>query len=252
MNDNNTQELQVVNDTPLEMSAFGNKGSFEHAQRVAKMLSSSSLIPKEFQGNLQNTMIALEMSNRIGASPLMVMQNLYIVYGKPSWSSSFIIAAINATKKFTPLRFQIKGEGDAKECIAWALENGTNERLESPPVTIQMAKDEGWFSKNGSKWKTMPDLMLRYRAATFFGRLYAPEVLMGMHTQEEVIDFTEAKVVVTPETKEADNIQQSISAVTTVEQLEEISDTLISNQIELTPEQQSLFDKRTKELSNAK
>jgi hypothetical protein len=83
-------------------TTFGDSASFEHAQRVAKMLSSSNLIPKEYQGNIQNTMIALEMANRIGATPLMVMQNLYIIHGKPSWSSSFIIAAINACKKFSP------------------------------------------------------------------------------------------------------------------------------------------------------
>src|SRR5690606_27776561 len=132
--DNKKNELQIMNDPGFELSAFGNSSSFEHSQRVAKMLSSSSLIPKEFQGNVQNTMIALEMSNRIGASPLMVMQNLYIVYGKPSWSSSFIIAAINATKKFTPLRFEMFGEGTNRGCIAWALETETKEKLDGPPV----------------------------------------------------------------------------------------------------------------------
>ena len=53
-----------------------------------------------------------------------------------------------------------------------------------------MAKAEGWLTKTGSKWQTMPELMLKYRAAAFFGRLYAPEVLMGMQTAEEVIDIT--------------------------------------------------------------
>src|SRR5688572_33332784 len=116
-----------------EVSAF-NVNTFDHAQRVAKMLSSSSLIPKEFQGNIQNTMIALEMANRIGASPLMVMQNLYIVHGKPSWSSTFIIAAINSCRKFSPVRFEVTGEDDDKGCIAWATELDSKERLESPRV----------------------------------------------------------------------------------------------------------------------
>lgn len=189
---NNTNEaLEILTNEgqpTTELSVFSNQQSFEHAQRVAKMLSSSNLIPQHFQGNIQNTLIALEMSNRIGATPLMVMQNLYIVHGKPSWSSTFIIAAINATKKFTPLRFKMSGEGEQYGCTAWALEKGTDERLESPKVTMKMAQDEGWLNKAGSKWKTMPELMLRYRAATFFGRLYAPEILMGMQTAEEVQD----------------------------------------------------------------
>jgi hypothetical protein len=31
--------------------------------------------------------------------------------------------------------------------------------------------------------------MMRYRAAAFFGRLYAPEITMGMHSVEEVVDI---------------------------------------------------------------
>jgi len=182
------QELRVINDS-YETSVFSSSSAFEHAQRVAKMLSSSNLIPKDYQGNIQNTMIALELANRVGASPLLVMQNLYIVHGKPSWSSTFIIAAINASKKFSPIRFDLKGEGDQYGCVAWAIELSTGERIEGSRITIAMAKAEGWFNKSGSKWQTMPDQMLRYRAATFFGRLYAPEILMGMQTMEESYDI---------------------------------------------------------------
>lgn len=220
----NQLTIKELEKEKFEVATFGNSNNFEHSQRVAKMLASSSLIPKEYQGNIQNTMIALEMSNRIGASPLMVMQNLYIIHGKPSWSSSFIIAAINATKKFTPLRFLITGEGKALSCIAWALENGTNERLESPKVTMEMAEAEGWVNKNGSKWKTMPDLMIRYRAATFFGRLYAPEVLMGMMSSDEVVDITHE--IITPqkldEAKENERIVDYINTAKSIEELEAV------------------------------
>jgi hypothetical protein len=187
------------------------------------MLSSSDLVPKEYRGNIQNTLIALEAANRIGASPLMVMQNLYVIHGRPSWSSSFIIAAINSSKKFSPLRFKLDGEGTAYGCIAWALENGTNERLESPKITMAMAKAEGWVTKTGSKWQTMPDLMLMYRAASFFGRLYAPEVLMGMHSVEEIQD-AEVIVTTTPKpskaNKEDERLALLINDAESVEQLE--------------------------------
>lgn len=186
---------ETMPETQLEISKdeslFANAANFELAQRQAKMLCASALVPKQFQGpsNLPNCIIALEMSQRMQASPLAVMQNLYIVDGKPSWSSQFIIAAINATGKFSPLRYDIQGEGDQRTCTAWAIEKDGN-RLESPPITIAMAKAEGWYQKKFSKWKTMPELMLRYRCATLFGRLYAPEVLMGMKTYEEAEDIT--------------------------------------------------------------
>jgi hypothetical protein len=182
-------QLSTIPEVADAQSVFSDAKTFEHGQRVAKMLCSSSLVPKEYQGNMQNTLIALEMANRIGASPLMVMQNLYVIQGKPSWSSSFIIAALNSCKRFSPLRFEMDGKDDDYGCKAWAYELHSKDRLEGPKITYRMAKEEGWFNKAGSKWKTMPELMLRYRAAAFFGRLYAPDVLMGMHTMEEVNDF---------------------------------------------------------------
>ena len=162
---------------------------YTSAYKVASLLSKSDLIPQTFQKRTENCMIALEMSQRIGASPLMVMQNLYIVHGKPAWSSQFLVACVNASKKFSPLRYKMTGKkgDDSYGCIAWA-KDASGETLESPEVTIGMAKKEGWFSKNGSKWQTMPELMLRYRCATLFARLYAPELTMGIHTEEEVID----------------------------------------------------------------
>ena len=159
---------------------------FEQAQRQAKALSASDLVPQQYKNNVANTLVALEIANRIGASPLMVMQNLNIIHGRPSWGSSFIIAAINGSGKFTALRFV----GDLSKGIkAVCQEKATGETLEGPVVTMDMAKAEGWVDKAGSKWKTMPELMMRYRAAAFFGRLYAPEITMGMHSTEEVIDI---------------------------------------------------------------
>jgi hypothetical protein len=171
--------------------AFADKQVFEHSQRVAKMMTTSSLVPKEYQNNIPNIMIALEMANRIGASPLMVMQNLNIIQGRPSWSSQFIISALNSCKRFTPLRFKMDGEGDEYGCTAWAKDS-SGEILEGPKVTWKMATAEGWTTKGGSKWKTMPELMFRYRAAAFFGRLYAPDVLMGMGTADEAEDISNA------------------------------------------------------------
>ena len=219
-----------------------NLESFELSQRIAKMLSSSTLVPEQYRATIQkkagkdeygnqqwreepnpnglsNCVIALNMSNRMGADPLMVMQNLYLVNGRPSWSSQFIMAGINSSGRFSALRFEIEdlGEKDVEctetvwenrkpkkisktvkihdfSCVAWAIERETGERLESSKITIEMAVKEGWYTKEGSKWQTMSEQMLRYRAASFFGRVYAPELLMGLRSAEEeqdrIIDVT--------------------------------------------------------------
>jgi hypothetical protein len=215
--------------------------NFDHAQRVAKMLSSSDLIPKEYKGNIQNTLIALEMANRIGASPLMVMQNLYIVHGKPSWSSSFIIAALNGCGRFDPIRFDLTGEGKTLSCKAWTTEKGKQARIEGPSVTMDMAKAEGWIDKNGSKWKTMPELMIRYRSAAFFGRLYAPEILMGMQTIEEVIDIE--PTIIEKGNKEDERFKLLLSDAKTEEDMG-----LIQANNDLTFEQMELFNNRLTEI----
>jgi hypothetical protein len=162
---------------------------FALSQRQAQALATSDLAPKAFAGNVANCLIAVNLAKRTQFDPLMVMQNMAVIHGKPSWSATFLIACINACGRFESLQFRIEGEGMKKSCTATAVEKSTGEVVEGPPVTMQMARDEGWSEKAGSKWKTMPDLMLRYRSAAFFARTVAPEIAMGMHTPEEAIDM---------------------------------------------------------------
>lgn len=191
-----TQEIATYTadqavDHPPAVPAFNSASNFELIQRMAKAMAASSLVPKDFQGErgIANCIVALELAQRTGASPLMVAQNLHVIQGKPSWSSAFIIGAINASGKFTPLRFVVEGTGDKLACYAVAQDKATGEELVGPTVDMAMAKAEGWLSKPGSKWATMPTLMIRYRAAAFWGRLYCPELLMGLQTVEEARDI---------------------------------------------------------------
>lgn len=176
---------------------FSSLQAFENAQRMAKALSSSTLVPKDYQNNLGNSLIALEMSQRLKASPLLVMQNLYVVHGKPSWSSQFLIACCNQSGRFSALQYEFSGKEGADDlaCRAYATELQSGEVVRGPWASIAMSKKEGWYSKNGSKWQTMPELMLTYRAASFFVRTKAPEIAMGMSTVEEAKDMGPAERV---------------------------------------------------------
>lgn len=178
------------------MPGFGSQSGWELANRIGKAFAASSLVPAQYQGNVANCIVALEMANRMGASPLMVMQNLYIVHGNPGWSSKFLIACFNQCGRFSALRYEFTA--DRNGCRAWATEKATGERIDGPQVTIEMARAEGWSTKAGSKWKTMPELMLMYRAAAFMIRTYAPEISMGLRTDDEIIDMGPADVVGQP------------------------------------------------------
>lgn len=237
----NTTALSVA---PKE-GAFSTASSFEHAQRVAKALASSSLVPKDYQERVDNCLIALEMANRVGASPLMVMQNLHIIQGRPTWSSPFIIGSINTCGRFSgKLDFRKSGDGDSYGYEAFIKGKDGNE-IVGPKVDWTMVKAEGWLSKAGSKWKTMPELMFRYRAAAFFGRLHCPDILMGMQTAEEVIDVTATHIETIPAVdKEAERLKQLIADAKTVEDLNRIEE-------HVTPELWETFAARMTELKPA-
>ncbi len=197
-----SNQLQVATQQQQPLSAFSSENAFVSVQRMAKALASSTLVPDSYRGeaNLGNCIIALELSQRIGASVMAVMQSMVPIHGKPTWSASFLIATVNSCGRFSPMRFRWVGEEGTGDwgCRAYAVEREGNLELVGALVTIAMAKAEGWYGKSGSKWKTMPEQMLQYRAAAFWCRAYAPEIALGMHTSEEIHDTQAAQQVVQP------------------------------------------------------
>lgn len=250
--------LQPMPDQAVDM--FTERG-FALANRIAKAYASSDAVPSQFRSfNLKkgggeenwienpsaigNCLVAIEVARAVRMSITAVMQNADMIEGKLRWSGKFVIAAINASGRFTPLRFQMINRGPIKaaykektgwdreakrpiftdrtvdvddiECIAWALPKGMPEPqlnadllqkyrnrhldlykalgmpvIESAPVTMKMAVEEGWYGKSGSKWQTeMRTLMFQYRAGSFFGNIHAPDIVMGMgRTTEEERDI---------------------------------------------------------------
>lgn len=161
---------------------------FRECFKVARVLCKAKIIPEAYQGKEEDTAIAIDMANRMGVSPMMVMQNLYVVKGKPSWSGQACTSFIRS--KFSDVKTVYVGERgeDTWGCYVTAKDKN-GELLTGATVTIAMAKAEGWYNKSGSKWLTMPELMLAYRASAFFARVYCPEVLMGCHVEGEAEDI---------------------------------------------------------------
>jgi len=122
---NNNTELTVEQETMV----------FELVQRKAKLLASSSLVPKEFQGNMANCAIGLNIAHRLGADPFCVLQNIDIIHGRPSFRATFLIAMVNASGRFTPLQFVMGGEGKARSCVATA-KTSSGETVEGPQITM--------------------------------------------------------------------------------------------------------------------
>jgi hypothetical protein len=181
------RERAVVIDSGLFENMM-DTSRFEHLQRVSKVFANSSLVPQHFQGKEADCFIAVEMAMRLKLHPFNLMQSLYVVHGKPGIEAKMAIALINSSGIFEgPLQWTVSGDGMKRQAVARAVHARTKQVCEAV-VTMEMAKAEGWIDKSGSKWKTLPDLMLQYRSASFFARLYCPEVLFGMQTKEELDD----------------------------------------------------------------
>ena len=250
------------------------------AMEIADVLSQTSMVPENYRGekNKGNIIIALEYANRTGSSPLAIMQNLHVIQGRPSLSSQFIIALINGSGRFEPIKFTVtKTDKKTKhtrefwqknyktnkselkretveiynyKCMAYSTELKSGELLEGPTVSVEMAFLEGWYTKNNSKWPTMMELMLKYRAASFFGRMYCPELLMGMQTDDEATDVGSVKseVTITPvenEKSNLDSLNDELSAEEEPKPSEPPIDVQTTVEVETEPVQQKPNESKT-------
>lgn len=188
-------EIVVESKTDLASSVWSNQSNFEMAQRMAGVLAKSTIVPKDYQGNVANSIVALEMAQRLNTSPLMVMQNLYVIQGRPSWSAQYLIAMINGSGKYDmELQFrETQKNGKPFSCQCWTTKNGRE--VTGPVIDMDMAQAEGWSTKPGSKWKNLPSIMLRYRSASFFARMNCPEMTLGYYTVEESKEMGEYREV---------------------------------------------------------
>lgn len=200
-------EEMIVSEKNEIMSPFASVEGFQKIFDIGKMFASSQLVPQHYQGKPMDCVIAVDTANRIGTSPMFVMQNLYVVKGKPQWSGQACMSMIRACPEFKGVRPVYFGERntDSWGCYIKAVEKSSGETIRGPEVTIAMAKSEGWYSKKDkygnetSKWQTIPELMLAYRAAAFFTRIYIPNTLMGAYVEGEAEDIAEPERAATDE-----------------------------------------------------
>ena len=187
--ENELQELVVSPQPELApVTVWTDKKQFDQLLRAANMLSQTSIIPASYQGKPQDCFVALEMATRMGVSPLVVMQNMYVVKGKPAWAGQACTMFINSCGKFTGVKHVYTGEKgtDSRGCYVTATRISDGVQVNGVEVTIAMAKAEGWTSN--TKWRNMPELMLAYRASAFFARVHCPEALMGVQLVDEIYD----------------------------------------------------------------
>ncbi|HCA52419.1 MAG TPA: hypothetical protein DEP24_05600, partial [Mycobacterium sp.] len=187
--------LAVATPAASTLGIWANPDAFDQGQRMAAALAGSSILPDCYRADraggkqaLSNCLMLLSLAQRLQMDPFLVGQNMVPINGRPSFSSAFVIALINQSGRFTPLRFHHSGAGDDRACYASAQDLRSGTELQGMPVTVKMAKDYGRWGRSGSQWPKNTDQLLAYRAAGWFGRLHCPEVLLGVATREEIVD----------------------------------------------------------------
>ena len=182
-------ELAVANEKTNQLQ-YTNADSMNAAYKNAVVLSKSDLVPETYKNRPENILLAIDLASRTGFGLMQVMQNLWIVRGRPAWSGSFCMSAIKASGLYEWVKYVKVGEPgtDSEGYLVQAKDRTTGEIVNGPIVDWATVKAYGWDKKPGSQWKMAPDLMFRYRAAAFFARTECPEVLQGVQTQEEIRD----------------------------------------------------------------
>lgn len=185
-----TQLAPVSEHSVPALSADAEK--FELLQRQARMFASSPLVPDHLRkgsGNeaLANCYIALTLAQAMGEVPLVVMQNIHVVNGKAGFATQYMIARANASGIFKGrIDWRIDRSDDKNLSVtAYAILKETGQEV-SVTCDMAMATAEGW-TKN-PKYRSMPEVMLRYRSAAFLVRFYAPDVMLGYQSTEEIED----------------------------------------------------------------
>lgn len=203
--------LNVVEDKfkLLPVNPFESKQALNDYFQMAKVLSQSTMVPQPYQGNASNCLIALEQAARMNCSPLMVMQQLHVVKGKPSWSGQACSMIVNGCGLFEHVKLNYVGERgkDSYGAYVSAIKKEDGSEVIGTTVDMAMAKSEGWTTN--PKWKSMPEQMLGYRAYAFFARLHCPNALSGFSTEGEIEDIEANRNMSKPAVKMTELLTQA-------------------------------------------
>lgn len=202
MTDENTLPAEISDDLPVIERSPGvggevllDRNHFEMMQRAAKLFASSKLVPAHFQGDVASTFVACHMAYNLKVDPMMLMQNCYVVHGRPALEGKLVIALANSRGPYPGgLKFAYSGEGDSRSCTCSGVRS--DGEIDTSTVDVAMAKKAGWWKNQ--LWQTFTDQFLAYRSATFLIRKHCPEVLMGLNTVDEQRDISGPAVTVVP------------------------------------------------------
>jgi hypothetical protein len=179
--------------------------TLDEALRFADILSKSSIVPKDYQGNPGNVIVAIQWGAELGLPPLQAMQNIAVINDRPSIWGDAMIALVKGSGLLESMDEAI----DETECTCTVKRSG--EEPVSRSYTMEDAKRAGLAGKSGP-WQQYPKRMLQMRARAWALRDVFPDVLRGVYVAEESQDMPAERDI----TAESEQIKPAKSRIETV------------------------------------
>lgn len=172
-------------------SSLLTESNFEHAYRMASMVSKSSLVPKAYFDKPHDVLICMEMGRGLGLNPLQALQNIAVINGKPSLYGDAVLAVCQGHPEFENISEEPIIDGSKTIGYVCTVKRRNREAVVQS-FTIEDAQAAGIWGRTGP-WKQYPKRMLQMRARGFALRDCFADALGGVRVAEEVVDYPTAK-----------------------------------------------------------
>lgn len=156
--------------------------SIDEAMRMAELMSKASIVPKDFQGNPGNILVAIQWGAELGLPPLQAMQSIAVINGRPTIWGDAVIALVRGSGLLEAI------QEDVGDTSATCTVKRRGETPTARTFSLEDAKKAGLSGKQGP-WTQYPKRMMQMRARAWALRDVFPDVLRGVHVAEEAQDM---------------------------------------------------------------
>lgn len=157
------------------------------AIQFSEMLASSNMIPKQYQGKPNDVLVCVQWGYEMGLAPMQALQNIAVINGKPSVYGDAAMALVQNSPVCEDIEEFIEDEGTPNP-VAVCVAKRKGRKPVTAKFSVEDAKRAGLWGKQGP-WTQYPKRMLQMRARGFALRDAFPDVLKGLITIEEALDY---------------------------------------------------------------
>lgn len=154
--------------------------------RFATIVAKSGMAPKGME-KPEAICVAIMHGLEVGLKPLMALQRIAVINGRPSIWGDGAIGLVRASGLCEYVSETMTGENDLMVAMCRTKRKGEKDIIERS-YSVSDAKKAGLWGKSGP-WQTSPKRMLQMRARGFALRDGFADVLGGLYIAEELDDL---------------------------------------------------------------